>query len=461
VLQPWLLQRGFIPYVQIGDEHSPLVPHILSWLSQLFAWDGLFSARFLHGFLVWSIIFVCIWFTFTKGGRWAAFACGAYFFVASNSLGFWAMWYDLAAAPIFLIAYFVIINKRISLSNQMFLIGLITGLGFLIKQHAILIAVLVPLAVFSHVASSKMIWHQSLRPILSSLAGFLIPLFVYGVYFFSLTNDWYALWYWLIEFNIAGDYSVLGAKFPTLSEIRGALPVFIMIVPFVFNTIYLGFIQQEKRKASERWWLLFVLMLTAVMLYPRYSTMHWATMLPFLAIASGIACGEILTSTKENKSSQVYKEWGIYVAIVGFLWIGPGILNYINVYLARENRTLIEYDGLPELAQQITSKTSLDNILLFPDDEGVGNLYYLLEKEPPRFWLMNYLWFRNEYEIENWLVAVKNAPPDQVIYFSSRGPQQYPEMDQFITERYQTVHQLEWNGQVVEIKEQISTTPSD
>jgi hypothetical protein len=457
VLQPWLLQQGFLPYVQIGDEHAPLLPYILSWLSQLFNADGLFTARFLHGFLVWLIIFVSVWFTFQRGGRWAAFACGAFFFVASNSLGFWAMWYDLAVAPIFLLAFFVIIHERPLFTMKMFLIGTMTGIGFLLKQHALLLALLVPLALFTNIANHKLVWRDYVKPGLLSLVGFLIPISLYLVYFFSQSPDGYALWYWLIEFNLVGEYSALGAKAPTLPEIRGVLPLFVMILPFAFTTFHLGYIQQEKRQARERWWLLFMMLLTAVMLYPRYSTMHWAATLPFLAIASGIACGEIVTSTLKDKSKsfQTYKHWGLYLAIVGVLWVGPGTFNYMNVFIERENRTFIEYDGLPALARQITQTTPLGNILLFPDDEGVGNLYYLLEKEPPRFWLMNYPWFRNEYETERWLTTVANDPPDQIIYFTSRGPQRYPELDQFISQGYQTMYQLEWNNQVVEIKERI------
>lgn len=457
VLQPWLLQQGFIPYVQIGDEHAPLLPHILSWISPLFRGDALLTARIVHAALIGFIIFASVWFAFNAGGRWAGIACGAYFLVASNSLGFWAMWYDLVVTPLFLLAYFVILEERNSVQTRIFWIGFFSGVGFLLKQHVILLAGAVPLLLLVQRVPGKSVVEQYVKPILIGLLGCLLPILIYAVYYFGLTNDGYALWYWLIKFNIAGDYSSLGAKLPTLSEVRAILPLFIMLVPFILNSFQLRGDPQKKRQLRERLWLLFFMMITAVMLYPRYSTMHWATMLPFLAIVSGMAAGEILEPLTGEKRFQTYQQWGLYLAIVGILWVGPGTLNYINLYRERENRTLIEYDGLPELAQQITGVTSLGNILLFPDDEGVGNLYYLLGKTPPRFWLMNYPWFRNEYETNKWLTAVQTAPPDQVIYFTSRGPQLYPELDQFITERYQTIHQLEWGGQIVEIKERIPT----
>ncbi|MAT99248.1 MAG: hypothetical protein CL608_19075 [Anaerolineaceae bacterium] len=453
VFQPWLLQQGFLPYVQIGDEHAPLLPHLLAWSSVLFDGDALFTARFLHGFLIWLIIFVSIWIVFERAGRWGAVACGAYYFALSNGLGFWAMWYDLAVTPLFLIAYLVITSKRFSLPTKLFLVGLSTGIGFLVKQHALLLAILVPVFLLTHSTTNKPVWKHYIKPSLLSLVGFLVPVMAYLIYFFSMTNNWYAIWYWLVAFNIAGEYSALGAKTPTIQEIRVILPTFIMILPFVLGTIHLSFIRNEKQKAGERWWLLLIMMLTAVMLYPRYSTMHWATMLPFLAIVSGIACGELVSDAAASFHQFRYRQWGVYLAIVGLLWIGPGTLNYIHVYRERENRILIEYDGLPELAELITNTTTLDSILLFPDDEGVGNLYYLLEKTPPGFWMMNYPWFRNRYEIDQWMTAVTKEPPDQIIYFASRGPDLYPEMNQFVTSRYHTVHELEWNGQLVEIKE--------
>lgn len=457
VLQPWLLQRGFIPYAQIGDEHSPLLPHILSWLAAFLNVNELLAARIFHSALICLIIFSSVWFAFNQGGRWAGIACGAYFFVASNRLGFWAMWYDLAVTPVFLLAYFVIIEERLSLFWRIFWIGFISGVGFLLKQHAILLASVVPLLLITSGLRKTFVIGQFVKTTLFGLVGFLLPIAFYLIYFFSLTNDGYALWYWLIEFNIVGNYSSLGAQLPTLQELRAISPFFVMLIPFVLNSFHLGLIQKKERQASKRLWLLFVMMITAVMLYPRYSTMHWATMLPFLAIASGIACGEIVSPLTSNGTFQAFKQWGLYLAIVGLLWIVPGTLAYINVYQERANRTLIEYDGLPELAQQITSTISLGNILLFPDDEGVGNLYYLLQKEPPRFWLMNYPWFRNKYETQKWFAAVNNAPPDHIIYFTSRGPQYYPEMNQFIVEKYATILQLEWNGQVVEIKEQVTS----
>lgn len=457
VLQPWLLQQGFIPYVHIGDEHSPLLPYILSWLSPLFNDDALFTARIVHVGLIWLIVAVCIWTVFDKAGRWAALACSAYFFAMSNSLGFWAMWYDLAVAPIFLVAYFVVTNKRISFSNQMLLIGLLSGFGFLIKQQALLLSLIVPIALVTQPTRNRSIWSNYVKPLIMSVIGFLTPVSIYLFYYFELTNDWYALWYWLVLFNVVGDYGSLGAKAPSVQEIRSILPAFVMIVPFILETIGVTRTKQGNQVGTERWWLLLMMALSAIMLYPRYSTMHWATMLPFLAIASGIACGELLSTTTENRV-QAYQRWGVYIAIVGMLWIGSGLLIYRATYQNREMRILIEYDSLPELANLITDTTQLGNIMLFPDDEGVGNLYYLLKKLPIHFWMMNYPWFLNGYEINRWRTVTDMAQPDQVIYFASRGPHLYPEMDAYISERYETTRVLEWNSQIVEIKER-TTAP--
>jgi hypothetical protein len=186
--------------------------------------------------------------------------------------------------------------------------------------------------------------------------------------------------------------------------------------------------------------------------------MHWATTLPFLAMASSIACAELISMVTAD-GVQVYRQWGVYIAIVGMLWFVDGVLLYRTTYQNREAHTLIEYDTLPDLAELINDTTQLEEIALFPDDEGVGNLYYLLKKRPPHFWVMNYPWFRNDYEIDRWIREMEIMKPKQVIYFLSRGPQNYPEMDAYISERYQTVHVLQWNNQVVEIKERTSIIP--
>ncbi|MEJ2750783.1 MAG: hypothetical protein P8183_23180, partial [Anaerolineae bacterium] len=373
---------------------------------------------------------------------------------------FWALWYDLAVTPVFLAAFFVITSKRMSFSTQMFLIGFLSGLGFLIKQQALLLSLIVPIALVTQPVKKGRVWSNYGKPLVLSVIGFLVPVSIYLFYYLRLTNDWYALWYWVILFNVVGDYNSLGAKAPSAQEIRLVLPAFVMLVPFVLRTI--GIAQTGGRRnqvVAERWWLLLMLVLSAIMLYPRYSTMHWATMLPFLAMLSGIACGELLVTNSKNRV-QVYQWWGVYIAIVGILWLGKGVLIYRTSYQNRETRTLIEYDSLPELANLISDTTELGSIVLFPDDEGVGNLYYLLKKLPPRFWMMNYPWFRNEYEIDRWLTEMNIAQPDQVVYFASRGPHRYPEMEAYISERYTTTHVLEWNDQVVEIKERIPDVPA-
>ena len=44
ILQPWMLQNGFVPYEHIVDLHSPLMPMIIAALRQLEA-DGLKLAK--------------------------------------------------------------------------------------------------------------------------------------------------------------------------------------------------------------------------------------------------------------------------------------------------------------------------------------------------------------------------------------------------------------------------------
>lgn len=411
-------------------------------------------ARIAHGCLIWFLIAVSILFMFKKTGRWGAIACGAYYIAMSNKLGFWAMWYDLAVAPVYLAAYFVIISKRIPFNVRLFFIGLLTGVGFLIKQHAALIFVVVFIALMMQKIEKQDVLKVYIKPFIISVSGLLLPILAYLIYYFLITDEWYALWYWMIWFNLAGDYSILGQKLPTLRDIRAILPAFLMIVPFI---VMMGAPQEktQKKVINEQRWLLLFLALTTVMLFPRYSTMHWATMAPFLAIASGWVCAELLTNNTRGHRSQVYLRWGIYVAVVGLLWIGDGVLVYRTAYLERHSRILIEFDSLPELTESITKAGDLGEVLLFPDDEGVGNLYYLLQKTPPGYWLMNYPWFQNSYEINQWLEKVEANKPDHIIYFADRGPQMYPQFNAYILMNYQTVKVLEWNNQFVEIKQLI------
>ena len=101
VLQPWLLNQGFIPFLHIADEHSPLLPHLLAWVQSLVGNDGILALRLAHGTTL-TLLFVLVssW-LWMRYGIWAAAAGIAFFWAFAVRFGLTTFWYNLALAPVY------------------------------------------------------------------------------------------------------------------------------------------------------------------------------------------------------------------------------------------------------------------------------------------------------------------------------------------------------------------------
>ncbi len=452
VLQPWLLWNGFVQYQHIADEHAPLLPQLLAWLLPVFHGDALLTARVVHAFLIGSTVFGSVLWARSVSGRRAAIATGA-FFLAWSNLAYWAMWYDLALAPVYLVLFFLISHDvQGSSTTRLGLAGLITGLAILIKQQALILVVILPI---------WLIWHYRLRRIslrqgilLSSgyFLGLAVPVVAYLGYYYRLAGTFQDLLYWSLSFNLTGNYRSLGHLAPTADQIRQVLPAFLMTVPFAASLVSSqGLPENATPSQGQRIWLMIFLILAALMLYPRYSTMHWAVALSFMALISGIACADLVRQQIDR--SLWPTTWGIYLAVV-LLWTLSAVFTYSLRLSQPRPQNLIEFNPLVKLADQLKSRNLPDEgIALFPDDEGVSNLYYLLQRQPPKFWIMNYPWFINPYTIARWVQAMETERPQTLIFFPGRGgyEQHAPEMVEYIQSRYQVIETLDWSGQVVQI----------
>lgn len=452
VLQPWLLWNGFVQYQHIADEHAPLLPQLLAWLLPVFHGDALLTARVVHALLIGSTVFGGVLWARRVSSRWAAIATGA-FFLAWSTLAYWAMWYDLALAPVYLVLFFLMsqdVQGRPAM--RLGLAGLVTGLAILIKQQALVLVIILPIWLIWQYRLRRVSPRQGISLSSSYFLGLAIPVVAYLGYYYRLAGTFQDLLYWSLSFNLTGDYRSLGQLAPTADQIRQVLPAFLMVVPFVAGLVSPQHLQGNTvPPQSQRIWLMIFLILAILMLYPRYSTMHWAVALSFIALISGIACADLVRQRKDR--SPWPSTWGVYLAVV-LLWTLSAVFTYSQRLSHPRLQNLIEFSPLVDLADQLKSRNLPDEgIVLFPDDEGVSNLYYLLQRQPPKFWMMNYPWFINPYTIARWVQAMETERPQTLIFFPGRGEyEQYaPEMIEYIQSRYQAIETLDWGGQVVQI----------
>jgi len=428
------------------------LPQLLAWLLPLFQGDALLAARVMHAFLIGSTVLASVLWAYHVSGRWAAVAAGA-FFLAWSNLAYWALWYDLALAPLYLMLFFLLSQeKQGHARKRLGLAGLITGLAVLVKQQALVLVVTIPVWLIGQYYLRKINLRTGIPLGLVYLLGLAIPIAAYLGYYYQMAGTFQDLLYWSLSFNLTGDYKALGRLAPTPDQIRQVLPAFLMALPFTLSLVSPPGLQDKAIPShSQRIWLIGFLILAALMLYPRYSTMHWAAALAFIALISGIACADLVRQPRER--SLWPHTWGVYLAVV-LLWTLSGAFTYSLRFSQTRPQNLIEFSPLIDLANQLKARDLPDKgLVLFPDDEGVSNLYYLLQRQPPKFWLMNYPWFMNRYTIAHWLQVVETEQPQTLIFFPGRGDyEKYaPEIVAYIRNRYQVRETLEWNGQAVQI----------
>ncbi|MEJ5248688.1 MAG: hypothetical protein WHS90_13020 [Caldilinea sp.] len=453
VLQPWLLNQGFIPYLHIADEHSPLLPHLLAWVQSLVGNDGILALRLAHGTTL-TLLFVLVssW-LWMRYGIWAAAAGVAFFWAFAVRFGLTTFWYNLALAPVFF-GFFLSLSafslERRHLWRVAFS-GALVGIGLLFKQQA---AILVPVfliwlgLIFWRLQGDR---RSVLRALFLFLTGITTPVLSYIAFYLAIGGNLAALVEWTVLFNLTSGYARLGFLLPTHFDMLAIWPAFLLVVPFVASLAMSDFFSAQERRL--RLWLLICALSSLIFLYPRYSPPHWAAAFGFVAAMSAIVSADIVRASAAAPSSaaRLFRTfaasllvfWGIYGAFLSW----PGMVG------AGQPR-LLKFDDPRELAELLKPALPPESTLVFvPDNEAVSNAYYVLQRTPPRFWMMHYPWFMQPHIRERWLAELDKHPPDFVVWIddlqdlSSTGPEIRP----FLFDRYVETSSFVWQGRTVHL----------
>jgi hypothetical protein len=196
--------------------------------------------------------------------------------------------------------------------------------------------------------------------------------------------------------------------------------------------------------------LLFFLAAAILFQYPRYSSRHWAVVFPFAAIISGVVCADIICLIKRR---------GIYLVLAIFLvapawWAYRAASQYIAAWNHPDNM-IGEYTDLFPLAEELERKIPLSGSLaIFPTDESNANLHYILQRDPPHYFIYHYPWFMNNAGIKNrWITALEAEQTPVLINF----PQSWdvniyaPELINYINENYRVTDTVKWKGNTIQI----------
>mgnify|MGYP005847378163 CR=1 FL=1 len=450
ILHPVLLRNGFIPYQHIPDQKAPLLPLFLSWTLPCFNHDAVANARTIHFLLICTMIMMCMIWGYRWGGLWALGATGIFLLTWSNAFGLWAtVYYDMVLGVLYFLV-FVLLARQISKPTvgRTGAIGLITGLAILTKQHAVVLLVPTTALLAWLLATGRLVPRQFMLLSLVYLVSLSFPIALFAWGYYRLAGSFQDLVYWTISFNL-GPYPTEGAASATPAQIIGILPAFLMLVPFVNSIIFPVEGMQPAR--SVRFLLLLFLLLGALLVYPRYSSRHWAAAFPFIATLSGIACADLMAGWPQHKAAHNQQSM---VAAVILLWVAIIGLVYIPALKDPKPPRWAEYSELIELADTLRDRIPAQGrVVLLPTDEGNSNLHYILGQFPPHYWLMNYPWWMNQVTITRWLVTMEKEKPYTLLLFPGGTTlmSNYPEIGQYINDKYRLADTVEWGDGRVQI----------
>lgn len=441
ILEPWLLNQGFHMYSQLGDNHSPLMPVLLS-LGQWILPDGLRLAKLT---LV-GLIFISAVLTFYAARRLAGSLAGllaVIFFAAwSYWFGYYKLWHETFLTPLYLLLILIWTSPGKTAGRwRLCSYGLLLGISVLVKQQALFVAA----GVISLTILVGGLNHRKALAVFKDIlwigAGAALPVLVYFAFYLLSGGSLEQAWYWVVLFNDAELGRMLASPIPS-SFILAILPAFILLLPVLVRFF------RKLSGPSDAWsqdaFLLLMLLAGLITIFPRFGAFHLQPMLPPLAIFSGKVLADLPTFVPEAwRKMRTPLARNLMAGAFVLFWAAyaPG---WSNIF-SPQPRRIYEYSDLPALAEQIRQQTGGGCVYLLPEDEANSNLYYLMKCYPPRLWAFtSYPWFSRDGLPAKEIAALQAESPEWVLYFPGRFniETHNPQLVSYVENHYQKVFEF-------------------
>uniref|UniRef100_A0A7C4TJA2 Glycosyltransferase RgtA/B/C/D-like domain-containing protein n=1 Tax=candidate division WWE3 bacterium TaxID=2053526 RepID=A0A7C4TJA2_UNCKA len=289
---PYLILKGWLPYKDIAIVHTPALLFDLTIFYKIFG-VGLIQLKAYTWILILITDALVFWVAKKLWGYKEAILALLFYipfqlFYEGNGL-----WFDLALAPLALLIYFCLKQKKY------LWVGICWGLAFLTKQTAFWFLVPIGLALV-----------RDFRPkrIKSIALGTLIIFGVASAVFLAL-GIWRDFIRWAFEFGVWQLPRAQGQiHLPGLRQLLLSLLPFAILSPLIF--------EKGRKNLNLVAWAFFGLL----GVYPRFELFHFQPALPFLAMGAGI----VLARFTGKKSVLVLLGLGYLVLVyvlVGKLWM--------------------------------------------------------------------------------------------------------------------------------------------
>lgn len=450
VTQPYLISKGFVLYQNLGDQKPPLLILLVAWLMPFFNGDAVTVARTIQFSITLLLVFLSITWVYRRSGLWSAIFCALFMLAWSNFMGLWATaYYDLVLSPFFLLLFMLMVwTEPARHYFKALCAGLLIGIALLIKQQALILVPIYIAGIFVELASHRLPVNKVASKIMVFIINLLFPVALFLLASHYQSGSIEDFFFWNITLLFQNSFASVGALIIPPAQLFKTMQILILLVPFC-AIIFLPDLGLPVSRAT-RLWLLVFLVVAAFFQYPRFSSRHWAVAFPFAAIISGIACADIIHLIKSKRAYWILA----LLLIAPAWWVDRAVNQYVQAW-NNPDEVIREYSDLFDLAEELESRLpGSGSIAIFPMDESNANLYYILQREPPHFFIYHYPWFMNNAVIkQRWIEALENEQTPVLLNFPHIWDVDTlaPELIAYIDQNYHIADTLQWNGRIIQI----------
>lgn len=390
---PYLFSHGFTLYKDFVYPYPPLLVVVLSWLYSAFGYKLSVLQLFTWLIILMSdVLIVGIVEKLTKKWTIAMAALALYVFTQPFLEGN-QLWFDLALVPLMLTAIYFIFQKKTA--KNLIIAGVFMGLSVLVKQTSGLFLLAIGLYMLVVEKTFKKIIYLAIGPVIigASLLVWLIREQILG--YFVNWNLIYPFTFWskfpgYVQMNLTnGQMLVLGVLL---------FPLFVIVAKNFKTT----------SKDKNLLLLEIILLISLIMVYPRFSFFHFQMALAAIAVTFGYLL------SKYKFSPVLHALFWIFILFVIAL---PVFKRDIGVAARFWDQDTLSFSQ--KLKEETKGKSTF--LLGLP-----SSIYVFSGSHPPKPWIDNYGWYFEIPGVQESTIADWNAnKPDYVVTSDPEGGNWY------------------------------------
>ncbi len=350
-IYPYLTNHGLKPYSQILDQHFPGLMFFPINLNNLGMTTEQISRIWLIGIVILTQFLLFFISSRILKSDFKALLVNFLYLIWQPFFEGWIFWIDSFLSLLLIPAFYALYKK------QIFISGLLLGIGIVFKQT------LIPLAFFVLI---YLFWQKKAKKVKTFLVGFLIPLALMFLYL-SLIGVLKDFFYWTIIFNLT-TYAKSGTTTPNNLG-------FITRILFVYALSFMALFYQNKRLL-----LILSIFITGSFLgiFDRANFIHLQPSLPFVLFATTLG----LTSLK--------RKWLIPLLIIYFSVGSWWMIIFYRGHIS--NKVFFFDDNTKLIASKIKKYTNPgEKIFVFG---GAPHLYQMSQTLPAgNIFVFQFPWF--------------------------------------------------------------------